>query len=186
MYVKVESERLRFIALSQTKLRAENYIHLQDAIRNDADLDQNQMGNGSNGNQIESNAWPEITRELIPGKNSTDRHDLTSRVFKVIVQKLVDLLTKGKIFDDMKCFKYLIEWQIRCLPHVHLLMWLLEKLRPNKVYEILSVEIPNPETELKLYDTVTKNMSHSPGGALNPSSRCMEEGKCTKSIQGGF
>ncbi|GFX95213.1 helitron_like_N domain-containing protein [Trichonephila clavipes] len=44
MYVKVESERLRFIALNQTKLRAENYIHLQDAIRNDADLDANNLG----------------------------------------------------------------------------------------------------------------------------------------------
>ncbi|GFY24709.1 ATP-dependent DNA helicase [Trichonephila clavipes] len=44
MYVKVESERLRFIALNQTKLRAENYIHLQDAIRNDANLDPNSLG----------------------------------------------------------------------------------------------------------------------------------------------
>ncbi|GBP45276.1 hypothetical protein EVAR_29024_1 [Eumeta japonica] len=44
MYVKVESERLRFIALNQTKLRAENYIHLQDAIRNDADLNPNNLG----------------------------------------------------------------------------------------------------------------------------------------------
>lgn len=42
MYVKLESERLRFIALNQTKLRAE--IHLQDAIRNDADLDPNNLG----------------------------------------------------------------------------------------------------------------------------------------------
>ncbi|GFU93611.1 ATP-dependent DNA helicase [Trichonephila clavipes] len=41
MYVKVESESLRFIALNQTKLRAENNIHLQDAIRNDAELDGN-------------------------------------------------------------------------------------------------------------------------------------------------
>ncbi|GFV03255.1 helitron_like_N domain-containing protein [Trichonephila clavipes] len=44
MYVKVESERLRFIAFNQTKPRAENYIHLQDAIRNDADLDPNNLG----------------------------------------------------------------------------------------------------------------------------------------------
>ncbi|GFW75932.1 helitron_like_N domain-containing protein [Trichonephila clavipes] len=44
MYVKVESKRLRFIGLNQTKLRAENYIYLQDAIRNDADLDPNNLG----------------------------------------------------------------------------------------------------------------------------------------------
>ncbi|GFS51570.1 helitron_like_N domain-containing protein [Trichonephila clavipes] len=44
MYVKVESECLRFIFFNQTKLRAENYIHLQDMIRNDADLDPNNLG----------------------------------------------------------------------------------------------------------------------------------------------
>ncbi|GFT37988.1 helitron_like_N domain-containing protein [Trichonephila clavipes] len=36
----------------------------------------------------------ENTRDLIPGQNSTDRHDLTSRVFKVKIQKLVALFTK--------------------------------------------------------------------------------------------
>ncbi|GFW79200.1 helitron_like_N domain-containing protein [Trichonephila clavipes] len=44
MYVKVESERLRIIALNQTKLRAETYMHLQDAIRIGADLDPNSLG----------------------------------------------------------------------------------------------------------------------------------------------
>ncbi|GFW42045.1 ATP-dependent DNA helicase [Trichonephila clavipes] len=44
IYVKVEIEHLRFIALNQTKLQAENYIHLQDVIRNNADLDPNSLG----------------------------------------------------------------------------------------------------------------------------------------------
>ncbi|GBM37035.1 hypothetical protein AVEN_129970-1 [Araneus ventricosus] len=44
MYVKVESERLRYISLNQTKLRAENYIHLQDAVANDARVDPNDLG----------------------------------------------------------------------------------------------------------------------------------------------
>ncbi|GBP55861.1 hypothetical protein EVAR_89685_1 [Eumeta japonica] len=145
MYVKVESERLRFIALNQTKLRAENYIHLQDAIRNDADLNPNNLGQmvilpSSFVNSPRylheytqdaftyvrnygrpdlfitmtcNPAWPEITTELMPGQNSTDRHDLTARVFKIKVQKLVALLTKGKIFGDVKCFMYSIEWQKR-------------------------------------------------------------------------
>ncbi|GFT19600.1 ATP-dependent DNA helicase [Trichonephila clavipes] len=105
-----------------------------------------------------------------------DRHDLPARVFKVKVHKLV---TKGKIFGDMK-YMYTIEWQKRGLPHVHLLLWLMEKLRPNQIDEIISAEIPNPETDQKLYDTVTKNMTHGPCGALNPSSPCMKERKCTK------
>ncbi|GFS51286.1 helitron_like_N domain-containing protein [Trichonephila clavipes] len=141
MYVKVESGRLRFIALNQTKLRVENYIHLQDVIRNDADLNPNNLGqmiilpssfvnsarylqeytqdafkyvrnHGRLGLFITMTcnpAWSEITREPIPGQNSTNRHDLTARVFKIKVQKLVALLINGKIFGDMKFFMYSIE-----------------------------------------------------------------------------
>ncbi|XP_059160882.1 uncharacterized protein LOC131944344 [Physella acuta] len=36
MYAKIESERLLFIRLNQTKLRSEEYIHLRDAITTDA------------------------------------------------------------------------------------------------------------------------------------------------------
>ena len=35
MYAKVESERLLFIRLNQTKLRSEQYIRLRDAAVND-------------------------------------------------------------------------------------------------------------------------------------------------------
>ncbi|GFX48937.1 uncharacterized protein TNCV_2797281 [Trichonephila clavipes] len=85
------------------KLRAESYIYLQNTIRNDAELDSNNLG---------------------------------------------EMLT--------------------------------ENLRPKQIDEVISAEIPNPETDQKLYDTVTKNMIHGPCGALNLSSLCMEEGKCTK------
>ena len=36
MYVKIESERLLYIRINQQKLRSEQYIHLRDAISNDA------------------------------------------------------------------------------------------------------------------------------------------------------
>lgn len=35
MYVKIETERLTFIRLNQTKLRSKEYIHLRDAINTD-------------------------------------------------------------------------------------------------------------------------------------------------------
>lgn len=38
MYAKIESERLLYIRLHQTKLRVDNYIHLRDAVANDADV----------------------------------------------------------------------------------------------------------------------------------------------------
>lgn len=73
--------------------------------------------------------WPEITKEPITGQNSTDKHDLTARLFKIKVQNLVSLLTTGKIFGDMKCFMYSIEWPnltLRVLTAV-----VDRKLRPN-------------------------------------------------------
>nr|XP_029709441.1 uncharacterized protein LOC115255455 [Aedes albopictus] len=44
MYAKIESERLLYIRLNQSKLRSEEYIHLRDAINNDANIDPNQLG----------------------------------------------------------------------------------------------------------------------------------------------
>ncbi|GFX27424.1 uncharacterized protein TNCV_35211 [Trichonephila clavipes] len=62
----------------------------------------------------------------------------------------------------------------------------MEKLRPKQMDEIISAEIPNPETDRKLYDTVTKNKIHGPCDALNLSSLCMKEGKCTKKYSRGL
>uniref|UniRef100_A0A8D8ZAP2 Helitron helicase-like domain-containing protein n=1 Tax=Cacopsylla melanoneura TaxID=428564 RepID=A0A8D8ZAP2_9HEMI len=38
MYAKIETERLNYLRFNQSKLRAENYVHLQDAIERDGDL----------------------------------------------------------------------------------------------------------------------------------------------------
>lgn len=41
MYAKIESERLLYIRLNQSKLRADNYIHLRDAMNNPNDINPN-------------------------------------------------------------------------------------------------------------------------------------------------
>lgn len=38
MYAKAETEHMNFIRFNQKKLRAEEYIHLQDAIETDGNL----------------------------------------------------------------------------------------------------------------------------------------------------
>lgn len=118
--------------------------------------------------------------KLMTGQKSTDRHDIVGRVFRMKVQKLVALLTKGQVFGEMQCFMYSIEWQKRGLPHVHQLLWLKEKLRPNQIDEIVSAELPDPNEDKKLYDTITKCMIHGPCGVMNPTASCMKDGKCTK------
>lgn len=44
MYIKVESQSLRYISLNQKKLRVENYIHLEDAISADDNIRPNDIG----------------------------------------------------------------------------------------------------------------------------------------------
>lgn len=205
MYVKVESERLRYITLNQRKLRSESYVHLQDAINNDANVNPNDLGKmiilpSSFINSPRylheytqdafayvraygrpdlfitftcNPTWKEIIDELMPGQKSTDRHDLVARVFRQKVQKLIALLTKGKIFGEHRCFMYSIEWQKRGLPHLHLLLWMKTEIQPNQIDLIISAEIPDPQTDKDLHDV-------GPCGSLNPTSPCMQNGKCSK------
>jgi hypothetical protein len=44
MYAKIESERLLYIRLNQTKLRSEDYIHLRDALANDGNVNPEELG----------------------------------------------------------------------------------------------------------------------------------------------
>lgn len=39
MYVKVEAERMLYLKLNQKKLRAEEYVHLRDALLHDEDTE---------------------------------------------------------------------------------------------------------------------------------------------------
>lgn len=120
MYVKIESERLRYLRHNQQKLRAEEYIHLRDAIANNADtaeignsviLPSSYVGSPRHMQEYIQDAmtfvreygrpclfitftcnpkWQEITSLLLPGQNAIHRHDITARVFK---QKLKSLIS---------------------------------------------------------------------------------------------
>ncbi|GFU26442.1 ATP-dependent DNA helicase [Trichonephila clavipes] len=65
----------------------------------------------------------------------------------------------------------------RGLPHAHILVWFIDKIRPEEIDSIISAEIPDPSTDQLLFDIVTTNMIHGPCGTLNSSSPCMADGK---------
>ncbi|CAK1590082.1 unnamed protein product [Parnassius mnemosyne] len=84
---------------------------------------------------------------MMIGQKPTDDHDIIARVFRIKVQKLVALLTKGHAFGESQCFMYSMEWQKRALPHVHLLQELKEKLRPDQIDDVISAELSDPEVD---------------------------------------
>ncbi|KAL8606455.1 hypothetical protein ACOMHN_015544 [Nucella lapillus] len=193
MYAKIETERLTFIRLNQTKLRVEQYIHLQDALNVDGNahnigqqviLPSSFVGSPRYMNERTQDAmayvqkygkpdlfitttynpkWEEIQRELFEGQAQNDRHDVTAR----------------KIFGELQCFMSTIEWQKRGLPHSHTLTWCKEKIRPEQIDSIISGEIPDSEDK-ELYDIVKKHMVHGPCGSHNPKSPCMQDKRCSK------
>lgn len=210
LYAKIETERLVYIRTHQRQLRAENYVDLRDAMQRDTDaenlgrmviLPSTFVGSDRYMAERTQDAlcyarkyggadlfitftcnpkWPEIMDELLAGQLPTDRHDIVSRVFHLKQKRLIDLLTKGKVFGNVRCFMSTIEWQKRGLPHSHTLLWLEEKIRPNQIDLAISAELPDPELDPRLYNIIKTHMIHGPCGSINPNSPCMKNGRCTK------
>lgn len=130
--------------------------------------------------------WPEIQELLLPGQKSSDRHDITARVFKQKLNNLIDVIIKSCIFGEVRCWLYSVEWQKRGLPHAHILIWMKSKIQPNQLDDIISAEIPNSNLDPVLYENIKKHMIHGPCGKWNPKSPCMKDKRCTKKYPRDF
>ncbi|GFU67565.1 ATP-dependent DNA helicase [Trichonephila clavipes] len=126
--------------------------------------------------------WSEIVDLLNQGQKSHDRHDVIARVFRVKVKHMMRLLTKGCIFGNVRCHMYTVEWQKRGLPHIHILLWLKEKIRPESIDKVICAELPDSKLDPALYEIIRTTMIHGPCRHINPSSPCILNGNCTKKI----
>ena len=137
--------------------------------------------------------WPEIQRELAEGQSPQDRPDVVARSFKKRKDQFIRDIVYGKKFGTVVAYMWVIEFQKRGLPHLHLLL-ILENgdrmLTPELVDNMVVAEMPNDASTVsnaasraqvkKLEEIVLTNMVHGPCGVHNPSSPCMVNGKCSK------
>jgi len=124
--------------------------------------------------------WREIQENLLYNQQASDRPDICARVFNIKKDYLIDLIVKQKFFGDVAAFVYVIEFQKRGLPHVHILITLKYNFKistPQIVDKYISAEIPDPYKNRTLHDIVMKHMIHGPCGDW-----CLVDGKCSQTL----
>ncbi|XP_048441363.1 uncharacterized protein LOC125477912 [Pyrus x bretschneideri] len=169
-YVKIESQKLRWMRNNQHTIRSEFYRGLQDSL-------------------IAGQNNAEISDELLPGQTPQDRPDLLTRVFRAKFEELKNDVIKKGVLGKVLAYVYVIEFQKRGLPHVHMLLMLEEndKLNsPDDYDQVVRAEIPNPNEEPELYGAVLRHMIHGPCGIHNSRSPCMKRGSCKRNYPKPF
>ena len=94
--------------------------------------------------------WEEITNALLEHQTAADHQDLISRVFKLKLKSLLHDIYYGSVnvLGNMIALIYVIEWQKRQPPHVHILGICEEESKPRALEDydsIVCAEIPNKE-----------------------------------------
>nr|CAD2173822.1 unnamed protein product [Meloidogyne enterolobii] len=110
-------------------------------------------------------ADPDILKCLFKNQTASDRPDIVTRVFNLKKKYLLELILNENIFGKVIGYCWVIEYQKRGLPHLHLLITLekKEKWHSNKdIDNFISAEIPDINKDLELYNLVSTFMMHGP------------------------
>lgn len=122
-------------------------------------------------------AWPEIKEVMLHTDEAHNCLDLLSRVFHAKLNILKDDLFKKHIFGEVATYTYVMEFQKRGLPHVHMLIILQprSKLYSTESYDrLVSAKIRDEQANKHLFNMVRKHMMHGPCGSKNPNNVCMQ------------
>ena len=105
--------------------------------------------------------WPEIRAALPPGSHWKFHSDIIARVFALKLQALIDDIQSGQIFGPARAYVFRVEWQARGLPHVHMLIILLDKILSGRhIDAVISAELPDAAEDPDLSALVIKHMLH--------------------------
>ncbi|KAI5413928.1 hypothetical protein KIW84_058176 [Lathyrus oleraceus] len=195
-YTMIESERLQWIRQNQLKLRVSKYRSLNEGGDQGGRRFMDQLyydGMAICGNvgfpdlfiTFTCNPnWPEIQRLLRPFYLKPQyRPDVISRIFKMKFDQLLPDLNKKGVLGKVVAYMYTIEFQKRGLSRAYILLLLHPSNKypiPEDIDNIISVEVPGPLKDPKLYNSVKIHMVHGPCSLENRSSPCMKGGKCSK------
>ena len=122
--------------------------------------------------------FKEISENLEHYETAIDRPDIVVKVFHQKAQEFKELVIKRGVLRKCIAYNYVIEFQKRELPHIHLLLFLDKN---DKIYtlekddELIRAEIPNEDIYPHLYDVVKQFMIHGPCGEQNMCSSCMNK-----------
>ena len=133
--------------------------------------------------------WREVREALLPNQSAHERPDLIARVFHLKFESLLDDIMKKNIFGEAVGYVYTVEYQKRGLPHTHLIVFLDRSSRLatlEAVDELISTEIPDENTQPRLFELVKQFMVHGPCGP-GLTSPCMDDrNRCTKKFPKPF
>jgi hypothetical protein len=120
--------------------------------------------------------WVEILTLILPGQTAFDRPDVTVRIFKRKLKKILNNLRNGHYFGNSKIVYELrvIEYQHRGLPHAHIVFKLSDT--PSRddddgcyrwIDHWISAELPDPIEQKELYCAVSNHMLHECSNRVN-------------------
>jgi len=130
----------------------------------------------------------EIIDALLPRQTAKDRPELITHVFNLKLNAFLKDIKDG-VLGNVIAGIWVIEFQKRGLPHLHILLILDEasKLRIAKDYNcMILAKIPDLIHHPEVYKTVILCMVHGPCGPNFLNTQCMEEGKCKKRYSCSF
>ncbi|XP_032886792.1 uncharacterized protein LOC116979290 [Amblyraja radiata] len=131
--------------------------------------------------------WSKIRQSLFHNQQPCDRPDLIARVFDLKKKLFIKYVTgPNGLFGNSIAFVFTVEYQKRCLPHLHCLLWLDEATKPgpNDFDRFVQAEIPDPQVAPELHELVLKHTIH--GLFCNHTSPCWKKGACSKKFPKPF
>ncbi|XP_070049126.1 uncharacterized protein [Nicotiana tomentosiformis] len=123
--------------------------------------------------------WTEIQENLYPGQLLQHKPDLVTRISRAKLHDLKDQIFNKRIFGLVDAHVFVVEFQKRGLPHIHLLL-ILEQghkiISADQYDKFITAELPDKEDYPFLYELIVKHMMHGPCENYRTTSPCMKDG----------